>query len=102
MRHARDPKRGEDRTFHRGRLMTREGRLTDQTDTPPTRTIKPMDPSSPSGRPTATMLQGDIDRGLTGDKNPMFDPSGVPLGTDDEAAGTPPTPLRVAVAIYYE
>jgi hypothetical protein len=32
----------------------------------------------------------------------MFDPSGAPLGTDDEAAGTPPTPLRVAAARYYE
>ena len=32
----------------------------------------------------------------------MFDPSGAPLGTDDEAAGTPPTPFRVAMARYYE
>ncbi|WP_342633952.1 hypothetical protein [Microvirga calopogonii] len=76
--------------------------MTDHSDIPPTRTIKPRDPPWPSGRPTATMLQADIDHGLTGDKNPMFDPSGVPLGTDDEAAGTPPTSLRVAVACYYE
>jgi hypothetical protein len=48
------------------------------------------------------MLQGDIDSGRTGDKNLMFDPSAAPLGTDDEAAGTPPTPFRVAVARYYE
>jgi hypothetical protein len=52
--------------------------------------------------PTVAMLQADIDSGRTGDKNPMFDPSGVPLGTDDEAAGTPPGPFRVAMADYYE
>ena len=55
-----------------------------------------------SGRPTVAMLQDDIDTGRTGDKNPMFDLSGAPLGTDDEAAGTPPTPFCVAMARYYE
>jgi hypothetical protein len=48
------------------------------------------------------MLQGDIDSGRTGDKNPMFDRSGGPLGTDDEAAGKPPTPFLIALARYYE
>jgi hypothetical protein len=33
----------------------------------------------------------DIDRGVTGDKVPGSDPAAAPLGTDDEAAGTPPT-----------
>nr|WP_245435776.1 hypothetical protein [Microvirga calopogonii] len=61
-----------------------------------------MDPPPPSGHPTVAMLQGDIDSGRTGDKNPMFDPSGAPLGTDDEAAGTPPTFFRVAMARYHE
>jgi hypothetical protein len=44
------------------------------------------------------MLQADIDSGRTGDKNPVFDPSLAPLGTDDEAAGHPPSPARVAEA----
>ncbi len=82
--------------------MMQEGRLTDHSDIPPTHTIKPMDPPPPSGHPTVAMLQGDIDSGRTGDKNPMFDPSGAPLGTDDEAAGTPPTFFRVAMARYHE
>jgi hypothetical protein len=34
-------------------------------------------------------LSADIDSGRTGDKNPALDPSLAPLGTDDEAAGTP-------------
>ncbi|MGD9617958.1 MAG: hypothetical protein AB7W06_21600, partial [Alphaproteobacteria bacterium] len=42
-----------------------------------------------------------IDRGLTGDKVPGFDPAAAPLGTDDEAAGAPPAasdpPLPEAV-----
>jgi hypothetical protein len=48
------------------------------------------------------MLKGDIDSGRTGDKNPVFDPGMAPLGTDDEAAGTPPSPFRVALARRYE
>ena len=43
-------------------------------------------------------LSADIDSGRTGDKNPALDPSLAPLGTDDEAAGTPPTPFRVMLA----
>jgi hypothetical protein len=48
---------------------------------------------SPSRRDSATteQLRRDIDRGLTGDKIPVEDPAAAPLGTDDEAAGTPPT-----------
>ncbi len=38
--------------------------------------------------PTAEQLRDDIDRGRTGDKVPWPDPASVPLGTDDEAAGT--------------
>ncbi|WP_414475715.1 hypothetical protein [Microvirga sp. M2] len=76
--------------------------MTNRSDIPPAHTIKRMDPPPPSVRPTVAMLQGDIDSGLTGDKNPMFDPSGAPLGTDDEAADTPPTPFRIALARYHE
>jgi hypothetical protein len=46
----------------------------------------------------AYQLSADIDSGRTGDKNPALDPSLAPLGTDDEAAGTPPTPFRVMLA----
>jgi hypothetical protein len=48
--------------------------------------------------PTANVaqLKSDIDSGATGDKVPMFDPALAPLGTDAEAAGTPPDPRLVA------
>jgi hypothetical protein len=67
-------------------------------DVPPTRTVEPMAPPPPSERPTTAMLKGDIDSGRTGDKNPVFDPGLSPLGTDDEAAGRPPGPFRIALA----
>jgi hypothetical protein len=67
-------------------------------DLPPTRTVEPLDPPPESGRPTTAMLKGDIDSGRTGDKNPVFDPGLSPLGTDDEAAGRPPSAFRVALA----
>lgn len=41
-------------------------------------------------------LRGDIDRGLTGDKVAFADPAAAPLGTDDEAAGTPADPAVTA------
>ncbi|WGD30467.1 hypothetical protein AncyloWKF20_01085 [Ancylobacter sp. WKF20] len=47
---------------------------------------------------TADRLRADIDRGQAGDKVPFSDPAAAPLGTDDEAAGTPPTAERVALA----
>jgi hypothetical protein len=37
----------------------------------------------------AARLRADIDRGRTGDKVDWPDPAAAPLGTDDEAAGTP-------------
>lgn len=47
-------------------------------------------------RPVATPaeLQADIDCGLTGEKVAVFDPAASPLGTDEEAGGTP-TPGHV-------
>jgi hypothetical protein len=38
---------------------------------------------------TADQLRAEIDAGRTGDKVPAFDPAAAPLGTDEEAAGTP-------------
>lgn len=38
---------------------------------------------------TSAQLRDDIDRGLTGDKVAAKHPAAAPLGTNDEAAGTP-------------
>ncbi|MGO4524599.1 hypothetical protein AB4097_06995 [Microvirga sp. 2MCAF35] len=51
---------------------------------------------------TTAQLKGDIDSGRTGDKIRAFDPGLSPLGTDDEAAGTPPTPAQVDRARHQE
>ena len=76
--------------------------MTNHSDVPATRTIEPMDTPPDSANPTSAMLKGDIDSGRTGDKNPVFDPGLSPLGTDDEAAGRPPSAFRVALARQYE
>ena len=73
-----------------------------KSDIPPTHTIKPIDSPPDSGEPTTAMLKADIDSGRTGDKNEVFDPGLSPLGTDDEAAGHPPSAFRVAMARRYE
>ena len=71
-------------------------------DVPPTHTVKPVDAPPLSAEPTSAQLKGDIDSGKTGDKNPVFDPGLAPLGTDDEAAGRPPSAARIALARRYE
>lgn len=43
-------------------------------------------------------LRRDIDSGRTASKVPASDPAAVPLGADDEAAGTPPDPVIVDLA----
>jgi hypothetical protein len=43
----------------------------------------------PRNKSTAEQLRADIDHGRTGDKVDWPDPAGAPLGTDEEAAGTP-------------
>jgi hypothetical protein len=45
----------------------------------------------PDRKPTSDQLRDAIDRGEAGDKVNFSDPSAAPLGTDDEAAGTPPS-----------
>jgi hypothetical protein len=47
---------------------------------------------------TTAQLQHDIDTGRTRDKAGGFDPAAAPLGTDEEAAGDPPSPELVALA----
>ncbi|WP_262297928.1 hypothetical protein [Microvirga sesbaniae] len=71
-------------------------------DTPPTRTVKPMDAPPLTKGSTTAQLKGDINSGRTGDKNAVFDPGLSSLGTDDEAGGTPPTPEQVDRARHQE
>lgn len=51
---------------------------------------------------TTDRLRADIDSGRTGDKIDFPDPAMSPLGTDDEAAGTPPTPAQIRAAAEAE
>ena len=51
---------------------------------------------------TAERLRADIDLGYTGDKVLGSDPAMAPLGTDEEAAGSPPSADAVAQARRYE
>jgi hypothetical protein len=51
---------------------------------------------------TAEELRIYIDSGWTGDKIDWPDPAMTPLGTDDEAAGTPPSRERVKLALRQE
>ncbi|WP_407518604.1 hypothetical protein [Methylobacterium oryzisoli] len=67
-------------------------------DLPPTRTIEPIDPPPQSRASTTAQLKADIDSGRTGDKAEVYDPGLSPLGTDDEAAGRPPSPERINLA----
>jgi hypothetical protein len=50
----------------------------------------------------AARLRADIDSGRTGDKVPAADPAAAPLGTDEEAAGTPTAPEAIARARQQE
>jgi hypothetical protein len=52
--------------------------------------------------PTADLLRYEIDRGRGGDKVDASDPAVAPLGTDDEAGGSPPTPAQIKQAYAYE
>jgi hypothetical protein len=48
---------------------------------------------------TTDQLRAQIDRGDTGEKVGFPDPAASPLGTDDEAAGTPNSPAQVAAGV---
>lgn len=61
-----------------------------------------LPPVRPGAPPTSAELRDRIDRGQTGDKVPVVDPAAAPLGTDDEAAGTPPRGADVAAAAAAE
>lgn len=51
---------------------------------------------------TSDRLRDGIDHGAAGDKVSFPDPAAAPLGTDDEAAGTPPTPEQIQMAAAHE
>jgi hypothetical protein len=55
-----------------------------------------------SSAPNVSQLRDAIDRGRTGDKVSHSDPAAVPLGTDDESAGYPPTAEQVRPAMARE
>lgn len=82
-------------------MATRSGSPTYR-DIPRTRTITPMKAPPMTTGSTSAQLKGDIDSGRTGDKNAVFDPGLSSLGTDDEAAGLPPSPDQVDLARYQE
>lgn len=56
----------------------------------------------PRSGPTVAQLRDAIDRGRTGSKVPYEDPAAAPLGTDEEAAGTPPSPADIRLAMRNE
>jgi hypothetical protein len=51
---------------------------------------------------TVEKLRADIDSGRTRDKVASSDPAAAPLGTDEEAAGTPISPAAVEIARHQE
>jgi hypothetical protein len=55
-----------------------------------------------SSSENAARLRADIDSGRTGDKVPGADPAAAPLGTDEEAGGTPTAPEAIAQARQQE
>lgn len=57
---------------------------------------------APAEIESADSLRHAIDRGRGADKVDFPDPAAAPLGTDDEAAGTSPTPARVRLAAAHE
>ena len=70
--------------------------MTLRSETPPPPANLPADPPPDSEAPTAAQLKGDIDSGRTADKTPHMDIGAAPLGTCEEAGGTPPTPREPA------
>jgi hypothetical protein len=76
--------------------------MADNPELPQTRTTDPIETPPMSKRSTTAQLKADIDSGATGDKTQVFDPGLSPLGTDDEAAGRPPSQKRIDLARYHE
>ncbi|SFK84255.1 hypothetical protein [Methylorubrum salsuginis] len=69
-----------------------------RSETPPPPADRAPEAPPASAHPTVAQLKAQIDAGVTGDKVAAHDPGLSPLGTDDEAAGRPPEPARIAEA----
>jgi hypothetical protein len=61
----------------------------------------PKRPSDPNIQ-TSDQLRAAIDGGAAADKVAFPDPAAAPLGTDDEAAGTPPARRQIKIAARRE
>ncbi|MBE7244136.1 MAG: hypothetical protein INR63_04230 [Actinomycetospora chiangmaiensis] len=72
--------------------------MTLRSETPPPPGNLPADSPPDSEAPTTAQLKGDIDSGRTADKTPHVDVGAAPLGTCEEAGGTPPTSQEVRLA----
>ncbi|MGH1592234.1 hypothetical protein ACRBEV_32450 [Methylobacterium phyllosphaerae] len=72
--------------------------MTFRSETPPAPANLDFGEPPASDNPTSAQLKGDIDSGRTGDKVRHGDVGAAPLGTCDEAGGTPPTPQRIKLA----
>ncbi|MCJ2087614.1 hypothetical protein MKK88_16720 [Methylobacterium sp. E-005] len=72
--------------------------MTLRSETPPPPANLTIDPPPDSEAPTAAQLKGDIDSGRTADKTPHMDVGAAPLGTCEEAGGTPPSSQEVRLA----
>ena len=62
--------------------------------------VTEMPAAEPS--PTSARLRHEIDSGRTGDKIGNIDPAAAPLGTDEEASGTPPSREAIRMAMAHE
>jgi hypothetical protein len=85
---------GESREHPRRRNV----RVSDPEETDMTRNDQP----GTSDAPSPSSLRHDLDSGRGRDKVPYPDPAAAPLGTDDEAAGTPVTEEQVRMAQRHE
>lgn len=69
-----------------------------RSETPPPPASLDFGVAPESAAPNTAQLKADIDSGRTGDKVPHGDVGAAPLGTCEEAGGTPPTPQEVRMA----
>ena len=83
-------------------LRLKEIQMNAETDTESLDRGEKAKPSERSGAAGAAQLRDRIDRGAGGDKVAFQDPAAAPLGTDDEAAGTPPSARQVSTAMLQE
>jgi hypothetical protein len=87
------------------REMTRPGHLAqkrNRTARNATSTMGSERKNSSSAVATSAQLRHGIATGQSGDKTSNIDPAAAPLGTDDEAAGKPPSTLEINLAAQEE